>query len=136
MFFIHREGRLAKIFYNPQAWHDIFFITNFFISFTLLLVILGENIWALAAFWGEGFLTLHYSIYFGVDWLGGFFNFLIFGAIALFVFLANFILANALFSKNKILSYLLTAASSLILFFLLIAASLVVYINWSNPRMG
>lgn len=134
--FEESRAKLAKIFYNPQAWHNTFLIVNFFISFTLLLLILGEVIWALFAFRGATFLTLHYSIYFGVDWLGNVYNFITFAAIATVVFLANFILANWIFSKRKILSYFLAASVSLILVFMLVVVSLMAYINWSNPGMG
>lgn len=127
------QGKAAKIFYNPQAWHDIFLIINFFVSFTLLLLIWGEVVWVLFAFRGATFLTLHYSIYFGVDWLGGIYNFLTFSAIAAVVFAVNFILANWIFNKRKILSYFLAASASLLLLFMLVAVSLTAYINWSNP---
>ena len=130
------RAKFIKIFYNPQAWHDTFLILNFFVSFTLLLLIWGEVIWALVAFRGATFLTLHYSIYFGVDWLGSVYNFITFGAIATAVFAANFILANWIFNKRKILSYYLAASASLILIFMLVVVSLAAYINWSNPGMS
>lgn len=134
--FEESRAKIAKIFYNPQAWHNTFLIVNFFVSFTLLLLILGEVAWALFAFRGATFLTLHYSIYFGVDWLGGVYNFITFAAIAAVVCATNFILANWLFNKRKILSYFLAASASLILVFLLVAVTLMAYINWSNPGMG
>lgn len=129
----YSRAKLVKIFYNPQAWHDTFFVVNFFISFTLLLLIWGEVVWALVVFRGSAFLTLHYSIYFGVDWLGGVYNFLTFAAIATTVFAVNFTAANLIFNARKILSYFLSASASLILFFMLVAVSLAVYINWNNP---
>ncbi len=123
-------GRLAKLFYNPRAWHNLFFVVNFYISFTFLLLIWGEAIWAMVVFRGASFLTLHYSIYFGADWLGSVYNFFIFPAAAMVTIIANLILANILFDKKNILAFLLSASSSLALLFILVAQSLVLYINW------
>jgi len=128
---VRYEGRLAKLLYNPRSWHNLFFVANFYTSFTLLLLICGEVIWMLVAFRSASFLTLHYSIYFGADWLGGVYNFLIFSAIATVIVVVNFILANILFDKKKILAHLLMASSSIALLFMLAAVSLVLYINLS-----
>lgn len=129
---VQQSGRLGKLFYNPRAWHNLFFVANFYIAFTLLLLIWGEAIWALSVFRGASFLTLHYSIYFGADWLGGVYNFLVFPAIAMVVLIANLILANIIFDKKNILAFLLMASSSLALLFILVVQSLVLYINWGS----
>ncbi len=130
MMWMRHEGRLKKLFYNPRGWHNLFFVANFYVSFTLLLLICGGAVWALAVFRGAAFLTLHYSIYFGADWLGGIYNFLIFPAVAAVILILNFILANILFDKKNILASLLMASSSLALLFLLVVQSLILYINW------
>ncbi len=129
---LQHDGRLAKLFYNPRAWHNLFFVANFYISFTLFLLILGEAILALAVFRGVSFLTLHYSIYFGADWLGGVYNFLVFPAAAAVIIIANFILANIIFDKKNILAFLLSVSSSLALLFIFVVQSLVLYINWGR----
>lgn len=131
-----KENRLADFFYNPQAWHNAAFVANFYISFTLLLLILGENIFALALWRGASFLTLHYSIYFGVDWVGGVYNFFIFSAVAAAVFVINFTAANLLFVKKRILSHFLVVFASFLLLLMLVVVSLMLYINWSNPDIG
>jgi hypothetical protein len=129
--FLNRE-KLSKQIFNPQIWHNGFYIYNFFISFTLLLLVWGEAIFGLFAFRRAAAVTLHYSIYFGVDWLGGAFNFFVFSGIATFVFLANFFLANIFYGKKRLLSYYLSASASLILLVILIGLSLVLYINWGG----
>lgn len=132
MMWTRYEGRLAKLFYNPRGWHNLFFVANFYISFTILLLVLGEAVWALFIFRGAAFLTLHYSIYFGADWLGSVYNFLLFPATALVIVATNFILANILFDKKNILSFLLMASASFALLFILIVQTLVLYINWGS----
>ncbi|MFH1193793.1 MAG: hypothetical protein V1661_02260 [bacterium] len=129
--FLNRE-KLSKQIFNPQIWHNAFYIYNFFISFTLLLLAWGEAVFGLFAFRNAVSVTLHYSIYFGVDWLGGRYNFFVFSGIATFVFLANFLLANAFYGKKRLLSYYLSASASLVLLVILIGISLVLYINWGS----
>lgn len=130
MFFTRYEDKLSKILFNPQSWQNNFLVYNFFISFTLLLLIWGEVIWALFTIKNTVFLSLHYSIYLGVDWLGGPANFFIFTGIATLIFIINFILTNIFYEKKKILSYFLSASASFLELFMLIAVSLVVYINY------
>lgn len=127
-------NRLAKIFYNPQAWHNAVFVANFYISFTLLLLILGENIFALVFWRNAPLLTLHYSIYFGVDWVGSVYNFFIFSGVAAAIFVINFTAANLFFAKKRILSHFLIVSASLLLLFMLVIMSLLLYINWNNPE--
>jgi len=135
MFFEWQKSNFGKIFANKQTWHDGFFIYNFFTSFTLLLFVWGEVVWVMFALNNASFLTLHYSIYFGVDWLGDVYNFLVFSGIATFIFLVNFLMAIAFYAKRRLLSRFLSASASLILLFLLIATSLIIYINWNNPGL-
>lgn len=133
---INMLNRLAKIFYNPQAWHNAIFVVNFYASFTLLLLILGENIFALVFWRGASLLTLHYSIYFGVDWAGSVYNFFIFSAVALMIFIINFTAANLFFAKKRILSHFLVISASFLLLFMLVIMSLLLYINWNNPEIS
>ncbi|MFA5134051.1 MAG: hypothetical protein WC459_04580 [Patescibacteria group bacterium] len=128
----HKEG-LVKLIWNKQAWHDSFYIYNFLVSFTLFLFIWGEAIWAMFVLRGVNFLTLHYSIYFGVDWVGGIYNFLVFSGIATGVFVLNFCLANIFYGKKRILSQFLVVSAPLILLLILIGTSIILYINWNGP---
>lgn len=121
-----------KFFYNPQVWQDGFFAYNFFVSFTLLLLVWGEIVLAFFMFRDAAFITLHYSIYFGVDWLGGVYNFLIFSGMATAVFVVNFLSAGVLHRDKKILSHFLCLGSSLVLLFIFIGATMVLYINWNS----
>ena len=131
MFFTRYEGKLSKIFLNPRIWQNNFLVYNFFASFTLLLIIWGEVIWALFSIKNTAFLSLHYSIYFGVDWLGGPAHFFIFPGIATLIFIINFILSNIFYDKKKISSYFLSSSVTLLQLFMLVAVSLIIYINWT-----
>jgi len=136
MLFVQNNGILRKIFFNPQVWHNNFLIYNFFSSFTLLLIIWGEIIWALFALKGSAFLSLHYSIYFGVDWLGGPAKFFVFSVFATIVLLSNYILSNIFYENKRILSYFLACAAPLAEIFILISVSLAIYINWTSAAGG
>lgn len=130
MLFADSGGKIKRLFVNQQAWHNNFFIVNFFISFTFILLVWGEIIWARFAIGvPEDFLSLHYSIYFGVDWLGNYWDFSIFGIFSTAVFLVNLVLANIFFGKNKIIAYFYIGATTLAASLMLAAASLAVYIN-------
>ncbi|MBU4421386.1 hypothetical protein L6259_00245 [Candidatus Parcubacteria bacterium] len=130
-----REGKINNLFFNPRSWHDKFLVCNFFISFTLVLAIWGAVIWALFSIKETVFLSLHYSIYLGVDWLGGPENFFVFTSIATVVFLLNFILSNIFYFKNKLLSYFLSASATIFLLALFASVIIVIYINWSAPSV-
>jgi len=132
MLFAQNNGKIKKLFFNSQVWHNNFLIYNFFISFTLLLIIWGEIIWALFALKGVMFFSLHYSIYFGVDWLGGPGSFFIFPVFASIVLAINYTLSNIFYDSKRILSYFLTCSVPLIEIFILVAVSLVIYINWAG----
>ena len=136
MLFANDQGKIKKLFFNPHIWHNNFLIYNFFASFTLLLIIWGEIIWALFALKGVDFFSLHYSIYFGVDWLGGPGSFFIFSIFATVVLAVNYILANIFYDSRRILSYFLTCSIPLIEIIILTAASLVIYINWAGAPVG
>jgi hypothetical protein len=130
MLFAESGGKIKKLFVNQQAWHNKFFIVNFFISFTFVLLAWGEIIWTRFAIGvPEDFLSLHYSIYFGVDWLGNYWDFSIFGIFASVVFIVNLILTNLSFSKNKIIAYFYIGTTTITASFMLAATSLAVYIN-------
>lgn len=128
MLIFKNSNLTAKMFHNSRAWHNKFFLINFFISFTVMLFILGEVVWAFFSLKGE-FLSLHYSIYFGVDWVGDRNNFFVFGFAAVFIFFLNYILANMLFEKKQLLSYFLMAVSSFVEILIFITLSLIIYIN-------
>ena len=78
-------------------------------------------------------MSLHYSIYFGVDWLGDLPNFFVFTLLATILFILNFILSNIFYNRKRILSYFLTGAVPVLELFMLVAVSLIVYINWTSP---
>jgi len=132
MIFINKESRFLSFFYNIQAWHNKFFVYNFFISFTLLLIIWGEMIWAFFAIKTASFLSLHYSIYFGVDWIGTTWGLFFFSITATIFFLINYLLSGILYNKKRELSYFLIASLTLLELFMLASISLIIYINWGS----
>lgn len=133
MLFFNNQKKWSRLFFNPQAWQNNFLMYVFFVAFTFFLLIWGEVIWALFSIKDVTFLSLHYSIYLGVDWLGGPGHLFVFPGIATLIFVLNYILANIFYEKKKILSYFLIGFCAVLQLFLLIATSLIIYINWTAP---
>ena len=123
---------MRRFFLNPQFWHNNFLVYNFFISFTLLLLTWGEIAWALFALRGGTFFSLHYSIYFGVDWLGEANDLFLFSTFATIVLILNYALSNFFYESKRILSYFLTCSTSLIEIIVTVSTGLVIYINWAS----
>ncbi len=77
---------------------------------------------------GENF-PLHYNIYFGIDFIGSWYQIFIMPLVGTFFIFINFILADAIYLKDKITSYFLTGAGAFIQILILLAAYSVVMIN-------
>lgn len=122
-------GRMRKLFWNPLAWRNRFFAASFYISFALALCVFAAALFSYWFFRANDAVSLHYSIYFGVDWIGGLFNFVIFGALAAAVFVINFILSNLFFNKQKILAYIFSGATMFTEAIIFAAIMLVIYTN-------
>jgi len=97
-----------------------------------LLIIWGAMIWAFFRINTETFLSLHYSIYFGVDWIGTEWGLFFFSIISIIIFLINYLLAGILYNKKRELSYFLIGSLPLLEAFMLVAIILVIYINWGS----
>lgn len=74
-------------------------------------------------------LPLHYNIYFGIDYMGGWYSLFIVPLFGLFVLLFNFSLSLFLYFNNKFLSYSLSLVALFVQIILLIASFAVVWIN-------
>ncbi|MCL5435793.1 MAG: hypothetical protein M1275_01810 [Patescibacteria group bacterium] len=74
-------------------------------------------------------IPLHYSVIYGIDYVGSSFLLLELPAIGLFLFIVNFYLAAHLSGRERFLSRLVIFTSALLQCFLLLAAFSVLYLN-------
>jgi len=116
--------------FTVLIFKDGFFRLLFFFSLAVNLFIWGFlylKFSPLRAL-GENF-PLHYNIYFGVDFIGRWYEIFIMPLIGTFFIAINFILADIIYLRDKITSYFLTGAGAFIQILLLLAAYSVVMIN-------
>lgn len=76
-----------------------------------------------------GPVALRYTIYFGIDLIGPWWQVFMFPLIGIVIIILNFVLAYVIFLKVKLLSYFLVLTSSLIQILLTIMSVLVVLLN-------
>ena len=74
-------------------------------------------------------IFLHYTIHFGVDLVGSFFNLLMFPLLGLALILLNFVIAYFLYDNLKSLSLLMAAATPVIQVFLLMEGFFLAFLN-------
>ncbi len=74
-------------------------------------------------------LPLHYNIYFGIDFIGRWYEIFIMPLVGIFFIIINFILADIIYLRDKITSYFLTGAGAFIQILLFLAAYSIVMIN-------
>ena len=74
-------------------------------------------------------IFLHYTILYGVDYIGEWWRVLNLPAIGLCILVANGALGWSLFHKDKVVGYLLNAVAVLCQVFILIAVSLLIFLN-------
>jgi len=74
-------------------------------------------------------VILHYSIYFGTDWLGSAWKILYFPAIGLLVLITNLVVGYYFWSKNKLISLTLNYLSVFFNLLILFASVLLVLVN-------
>jgi len=72
---------------------------------------------------------LHYNIYFGVDFIGKWYEIFIMPLVGFFFIIINFILADIIYLRDKITSYFLTGAGAFIQVLLFLAAYSIIMIN-------
>jgi len=78
---------------------------------------------------GEEQIFLHYTVIFGVDYLGSWLSAFIVPAIGLSILLINAVLGWLIFHKEKFAVIVITSISVLCQIFLLIEAELLVFLN-------
>ncbi len=72
---------------------------------------------------------MHYNIYFGVDFVGRWYEIFIMPLAGSFFIIINFILADIIYLRDKVTSYFLTGAAAFIQILLFLTAYSVVMIN-------
>lgn len=108
---------------------DKFVVINFLAS-----LILNIFLWSLFYFFvfyaaKQDSITLHYTIYFGINWIGPRFYIFIYPLFGTLVFIINTIIAFKIYFKERILSYFLFAASTFLAILLVILGILMYIIN-------
>lgn len=112
---IFKDGFFRLLFFFSLA-------VNLFIWFFLYLKFYPLQVM-------EENFPLHYNIYFGVDFIGRWYEIFIMPLIGTFFIAIDFILADIIYLRDKITSYFLTGAGAFIQILLLLAAYSVVMIN-------
>lgn len=74
-------------------------------------------------------LPLHYNIYFGIDFIGRWYEVFIMPLVGIFFIIINFILADIIYLRDKVTSYFLTGAGAFIQILLFLAAYSIIIIN-------
>ena len=74
-------------------------------------------------------LPLHYNIYFGIDFIGKWYEIFIMPTVGIFFIIINFILADIIYLRDKITSYFLAGAGVVVQVLLLLAAYSIIKIN-------
>lgn len=72
---------------------------------------------------------LHYTVYFGIDWLGDWYNVFFYPAFSLVALLVNFYLAYYFYQTQKLLSYFLLVVSIFIGLLVLLQGIFLIIMN-------
>lgn len=100
-------------------------------GFVSALLLNGVS-WALLIWQTEDLYSLkalHYNIYFGIDWLGPWYQVFIVPLTALVFLAIDYYLSWFYYEQYRLLSYLFAAAGTFVQLLCLIASSLIVWIN-------
>lgn len=104
--------QLFTTFFSP-VFH--FFIKDKLIFLTAIAGFLVNLASWFILFWqikpGSGNLLLHYTVYFGVDWVGEWYKIFTAPLVGLLILVLNFFLAFFIYQKQRIISYLLLLSS-------------------------
>jgi hypothetical protein len=106
---------------------DRFAMALISISFVLVLFSAGYVFWYIRP--TDAQIFLHYSVLFGVDRVGKWWEVYRIPATGLGIFVTNTLLALAVYRQNNAMAYVLLLMSLLTQVFLVVAAILVVFLN-------
>ncbi|MFH2136104.1 MAG: hypothetical protein ABII19_00505 [Patescibacteria group bacterium] len=122
-----------KIFFRlftALIFKDGFFRFLFIFSIVANLLIWGFLYFEFSPFQSVGGIyPLHYNIYFGVDFIGKWYEIFIMPLVGFFFIVINFILADITYLRDKITSYFLTGAGAFAQVLIFLAAYSIVMIN-------
>jgi len=119
--------KFAETIMASPAKRDRLILANLILS-----ILINIFLWLLLAYNFAGaadYLILQYNIYFGISWLGPWYQILILPLIGLVCLIIDFPLSFYFYLKQQIISYLLAFGVTLINIILLVAALLLVYVN-------
>ena len=116
--------------FTKREFRDRWFLTLFA---TALLINVDAWIFLLVRTWGlRGEISqfaLHYTIYFGVDRLGAWWQIFRGPFVGLIFFVVNFVLAGWMYSRERVWSVLIGIATVLVQILILLGSVLVVLLN-------
>ncbi|PJE75829.1 hypothetical protein COV04_02700 [Candidatus Uhrbacteria bacterium CG10_big_fil_rev_8_21_14_0_10_48_11] len=78
----------------------------------------------------EDALSLHYNVYFGIDFLGSWQTAMLLPAAALALLLINITLGVFVWRRDKVTSYFLATGTVAVMLLVLVASVLTVYVNY------
>lgn len=110
------------------------YLRDKFIVINLLgSLVINFSLWIYLVWQTKSFgdlVTLHYNIYFGIDWLGPWYQIFLLPSLGLAFFLINFMIGAMVYQREKILSYFLAGTSSLVQLIFSLAATFIISINF------
>ncbi|NCF75514.1 MAG: hypothetical protein GWO87_03450 [Xanthomonadaceae bacterium] len=109
-----------------------FFLKNKIVSTNLIIsIIINFSIWInlLRIKKVDEMIPLHYNVYFGIDYIGGWHKIFILPSIGLIILFINFLLALLVYYKDKFISYILIFSVLFIQIILFLASLSIVWIN-------
>ncbi|MBI5071313.1 hypothetical protein HZB93_00220 [Candidatus Falkowbacteria bacterium] len=129
MFFFSAIKKFFKIF-TVLVFKDGFFRILLITSLALNLFLWAILYLKFSEFRSIGeVLPLHYNIYFGVDFIGRWYEIFIMPLVGIFFIIINLILADIIYLRDKVTSYFLAGVSAFIQVLLSLAAYAVIMIN-------
>ena len=109
---MNRIRQFSKILYSQSQFY-LPFITSLFINGLIWLLI----IWRLPA--STTWIPLHFSSYFGIDWIGPWVQITYYPLIGLAIIILNFFLASMEYNKNRQLAFWLIWTGFIVQLFIL-----------------
>jgi hypothetical protein len=100
-------GLVLSVLINVVTWVTLFFV-----------------------FWQDPeYIVLGYNIYFGISYLGPWYNILLMPLLGALVILFNYVFSFSFYLKEKILSYFLAVTALAFNILMLLSAAVLIYVN-------
>lgn len=98
-------SKLSWLFFLPDRKIRLAFIISLGLNIASWVIAL----WAALPYYGkDDFMVLHKTIYFGIDWLGPWYEMLFLPCLGLIFIIFNFIIAQYIWRKEENLSHLIS----------------------------